>query len=167
MPTPTQTVYGFSFKKLNTADPLPLAAFKGKVLLVVNTASKCGFTGQYDGLEKLYHTYKDQGFVVLGIPSADFGNQEYADDAQIQSFCKLNYGVSFPMANKETVKGDGAHPFYKAAAARFGFMGTPKWNFHKYLINRNGEFVDYYVSTTKPQSGKIKKALEKALSEAG
>ena len=161
-----QTVYDFTFKTLGSATPLPLAAFKGQVLLVVNTASKCGFTGQYEGLEKLYAAYKDQGFVVLGVPSADFGGQEYAQDTEIKSFCGLNYGVHFPMASKEIVKGSNAHPLYKAAAQHFGFMGTPRWNFYKYLINRKGEFVDYYVSTTVPQSGKIKKALEKALKQA-
>ena len=166
MPNPSlaaDTVYDFSFEKLNSGDPLPLKAYEGKVILVVNTASKCGFTGQYEGLEKLHNTYKDQGLVVLGVPSADFAGQEFGDDGEIKKFCELNFGVTFPLASKEHVKGKDAHPFYKAAADRFGFMGSPKWNFHKYLINRKGEFVTYYMSTTKPLSGKLKKAIEKEL----
>lgn len=156
-------VYQYSFEKLNTQEPLPLSAYEGKVLLVVNTASKCGFTGQYEGLENLYKKFKDQGLVIIGVPSADFADQEFAEDGKIKEFCELNFGVTFPLASKEHVKGDDAHPFYRAASDRFGFMGTPKWNFHKYLINRKGELVNYYVSTTKPESGKIKKAIEKEL----
>lgn len=130
--------YSFSFHALQGNDELPLADYKGKVLLIVNTASQCGFTPQYEGLEKLYQTYKDRGLVIVGVPSNDFGSQEPGSSEQIAHFCKLNYGVSFPMASKEIVSGDLAHPFYRWARREKGFIGAPKWNFHKYLINRQG-----------------------------
>ena len=158
-------VYGFKFERLNSDTALPLDQFKGKVLLVVNTASKCGFTDQYKGLEALYNDYKDQGLVVLGVPSGDFAGQEFESEEEIASFCELNYGVSFPMTNKVHVKGDEAHPLYKAAAERFGALGAPKWNFHKYLVDRNGNLTESYGSMTKPDSKKLKKAIEKALEE--
>ena len=158
-----QSAYDFSFTALTGGAPLPLAQFKGKVILVVNTASKCGFTGQYDGLEKLYQTYKDQGLVVLGVPSDDFGHQEPGSNGEIAEFCKLNYGVTFPMAAKEDVVGDNAHPFYKWGRATMGFISVPKWNFHKYLIDRNGNPVDYFYSTTAPDDTKLVAAIEKYL----
>jgi glutathione peroxidase len=133
--------------------------------LIVNTASKCGFTGQYEGLEKLYTTYKDKGLVVIGVPSNDFGAQEPGTSEEIAKFCKLNYGVSFPMTSKEIVSGDEAHSFYKYASEALGFGTAPKWNFHKYLVNRKGVLVDYFNSTTSPDSASIKTAIESALSE--
>lgn len=146
-----QTAYDFTFTKLMEEGQLPLAEFKGKVVLVVNTASECGFTGQYADLEKLYESYKDQGLVVIGVPSNDFGGQEPGSNKQIAEFCQLNYGVSFPMAGKEVVSGAQAHPFYKWAKAKLGFGTAPKWNFHKYVISRDGELVDYFNSTTAPR----------------
>ena len=156
-------VHNLEFKTLNTGELIPLADYKGKVLLVVNTASKCGFTDQYKGLEQLYQTYKDQGLVVIGVPSGDFADQEFDDSAEIKKFCELNYGVTFPLTAKQHVKGDAAHPFFKAAKERFGFMGVPKWNFQKYIVAKDGTLVKYYLSSTKPTSRKIKKALEKEL----
>jgi len=158
-----QTAYTFVFKKLRKEEPLPLKEFEGKVLLVVNTASNCGFTKQYDGLEKLYNTYKDQGLVVIGVPSNDFGQQEPGSNEEIAKFCKFNYGVTFPMTSKEIVSGDNAHPFYIWAKKTLGFGTAPKWNFHKYLVDRHGRLVDYFNSTTTPDSGSIKQAIEKAL----
>lgn len=160
-----QTAYDFSFKTLMGNDPLPLKQYEGDVILVVNTASKCGFTPQYEGLENLYTTYKDRGFVIIGVPSNDFGAQEPGTNQEIAHFCKLNYGVSFPMASKEVVSGDGAHPFYVWAKNTLGFGTAPKWNFHKYLIDRHGKLIDYFNSTTSPDADRVKKAIEKALSE--
>lgn len=160
-----KTAYYFTFQKLREDGSLPLNQFKGKVLLIVNTASHCGFTPQYDGLEKLYNTYKDKGLVIIGVPSNDFGGQEPGTNEEIANFCKINYGVTFPMAEKEVVSGDNAHPFYIWAKKTLGFGTAPKWNFHKYLINRHGKLVDYFNSTTAPDSDSIKKAIKKELEE--
>lgn len=163
--TEKQTAYDFSFKTVATQTPMPLKQFTGKVILVVNTASKCGFTVQYEGLEKLYTTYKDQGLVIIGIPSNDFGKQEPGTNQEIADFCKINYGVTFPIASKEIVSGDDAHPFYIWAKNTLGFGTAPKWNFHKYLVNRHGQLIDYFNSTTVPDSASIKKAIEEALAK--
>ena len=161
-----QTVYDFSFNTLIGGEQMPLSNYNGNVLLIVNTASKCGFTGQYEGLEKLYNTYKDRGLVVIGVPSNDFGAQEPGSSEEIANFCKLNYGVSFPMTSKEIVSGDNAHPFYKYAKATLGFGTAPKWNFHKYLVNRKGVLIDHFHSTTSPDSKRIITAIESALDES-
>ena len=158
--------YGFSFRHLMEETPLPLSDYKGKVIMVVNTASKCGFTPQYEGLEVLYQRYKDQGFVIIGVPSNDFGEQEPGSSQEIATFCKKNYGVTFPMAAKETVSGDEAHPFYVWARQVLGFGTAPKWNFHKYLINRQGKLVDYFNSTTSPDASRVTKAIEALLKES-
>lgn len=160
-----KNAYDFSFKTLMGEEPMPLKQFEGKVILIVNTASNCGFTGQYKGLEQLYNTYKDKGLVVIGVPSNDFGKQEPGSNNEIANFCKVNYGVSFPMTSKEVVSGDGAHPFYAWAKDSLGFGTAPKWNFHKYLINRQGKLIDYFNSTTSPDSDRVKEAIEKALAE--
>jgi len=154
--------YQFSFKNFDGTD-LKLSKFKGKVLLVVNTASKCGFTKQYAGLEKLHKKYQDQGLVVIAIPSADFGGQEFEQDEEIQHFCKYNFGVSFPVSRKEIVSGNKAHPFYKEAKQILGFGSTPKWNFHKYLINRKGQLVKHFNSYTSPEDEKFIKTIEELL----
>jgi glutathione peroxidase len=157
--------YAFSFKTLLEEKPFPLSQFEGQVLLVVNTASLCGFTPQYDDLEKLYTTYKNQGLVVIGVPSNDFGHQEPGTNLEIESFCKVNYGVSFPMTSKEVVSGQKAHPFYVWAKESFG--SVPKWNFHKYLIDRRGTLIDYFNSTTSPDAKRVCEAIEKALAQEG
>lgn len=137
------------------------AAYQGKVILVVNTASKCGFTPQYDGLEALYRKYQDQGLVILGFPSNDFAGQEPGSEQEIQTFCRLTYAVEFPMFEKVSVKKGKAAPLFERLAA--AGAPYPKWNFYKYLIDRQGKLVDYYVSTTSPTGGKIEKAIEKLL----
>ncbi|MFJ1269539.1 glutathione peroxidase [Legionella lytica] len=159
------TAYDYSFHTLVGHKELPLDLFRGKVVMVVNTASKCGFTPQYARLEKLYEDYKDKGFVILGVPSNDFGSQEPGAEEDIANFCQVNYGVSFPMAAKEVVSGKQAHPFFLWAKQKLGFGTAPKWNFHKYVINRKGELVDYFYSTTSPDAARVIKVVEKALKE--
>jgi len=136
-------------------------AYRGKVILVVNTASKCGFTPQYDGLERLYRTYGERGLVVLGFPSNDFASQEPGSEQDIQKFCRLTYSVEFPMFEKVSVKRGKAAPLFERLAA--AGAPYPKWNFYKYLIDREGNFVDHFTSITKPDSGKVVKAIEKLL----
>ena len=150
--------------KTNRGEELDLASKKGNVLLVVNTASKCGFTPQYDGLEELYQTYKDKGFEVLGFPCNQFGNQEPGNADEIQEFCKINFGVTFPLMEKVDVNGPDASPLFdwmKGEAK--GFMGTSaiKWNFTKFLIDREGNVVKRYGSTDAPKA--IAKDIEKLL----
>lgn len=157
--------YDFSFTTLIGDKPLPLSSFKGKVLLIVNTASKCGFTSQYAGLEKLYQRYKDKGLVIIGVPSNDFGSQEPGNSQEISNFCQINYGVTFPMTAKEIVSGKSAHPFYLWAKKTLGFGSAPKWNFHKYLINGQGQLVTYFYSVTSPEAPRLIKAIEQALDE--
>jgi glutathione peroxidase len=136
-------------------------AYRGQVLLVVNTASKCGFTPQFEALEGLHARYKTRGFAVLGFPSGDFMAQEFTDEKEIQEFCTLTYGVKFPMFQKVHVKGDEATPFYKALAKATG--EAPKWNFHKYLIGRDGKVVAHFGSRTKPDAPEVIAAIEAAL----
>lgn len=161
----SKNAYDFSFKTLMGEKPMPLSQYKGKVILIVNTASNCGLTSQYAGLEKLYETYKNRGLVVIGVPSNDFGGQEPGNNKEISNFCKLNYGVTFPMTAKEIVTGDKAHPFYVWAKSELGFGTAPKWNFHKYLVNRHGKLVDYFNSTTSPEAPRLVSAVKKALDE--
>lgn len=160
-----KTAYDFSFRVLHSDKPLPLAEYKGKVILVVNTASKCGFTPQFAGLEKLYKEYKDQGLVIIGVPSNDFGQQEPGNSKEIASFCQINYGVSFPMTDKEVVSGKDAHPFYIWARKELGFGSAPKWNFHKYLIGRDGHLITYFYSITAPDASRLVNAVKQALDE--
>lgn len=163
--TQVGSAYDYVFTTLQNEDPLPLSKFRGKVLLIVNTASNCGFTKQYEGLEALYKTYKDKGLVILGVPSNDFGKQEPGTSKDIASFCKLNYGVTFPMAAKQVVSGDNAHLFYKWATQALGFGTSPKWNFHKYLVDKNGHMVDYFNSNTEPDAENLVAAIEKQIAQ--
>jgi glutathione peroxidase len=152
------TVYDFSANSLD-GKPVQLRDFSGKVLLVVNTASKCGFTPQYEGLEALYKEYRDQGLAVLGFPCNQFGAQEPGNAEEIGSFCQKNYGVSFPMFEKIDVNGDTAHPLYRWLKSNAkGLLGSEaiKWNFTKFLIDRHGQVVDRFAPTTKPEDLKSK-----------
>ena len=158
------TAHDFSFTSIDGGD-LPLAAYRGKVVLLVNTASMCGFTGQYEGLQSLWTEYKDKGLVVLGVPSDDFGGQELDDAKKVKEFCTLNYGIDFPMANIVRVKGPNAHPYYKWVADAHGGLAVPRWNFHKHVIDGNGDLVDWFASTTGPKSGRLRKAIETALAK--
>lgn len=157
-----QDAYDFSFNSIDGA-PLPLTSFKDKVVLVVNTASKCGLTPQYEGLEKLYSDYKDKGLVVLGVPSNQFAGQEPGTDAEIADFCMTNFSVDFPMTSKTDVKGDEAHPFYKWAKDTLGEPAEPVWNFHKLLIGKDGKLIRAFGPRTEPQDGEITGAIEAAL----
>ena len=152
-----------TFPRLQDEAPQNLCQYQGKVILAVNTASFCGFTSQYEGLEKIYAKYKDQGFVVLGFPSNDFGQQEPGSNKEIAEFCKNTYDVKFPMFAKSAVSGGNPNPLFKMLIAKTGT--TPKWNFYKYLIDRNGNVVDSYGSMTKPTSTSITAQIEKLLGE--
>ena len=157
------SIYDFSATSLGgkTAD---LAACKGKVLLIVNTASQCGFTPQYEGLEALYEKYHDQGFEVLGFPCNQFGSQEPGGSTDIAQFCETKFGVTFPMFDKVEVNGDGAHPLFQWIKGQApGLLGTKdiKWNFTKFLVDREGKVVDRYAPTTRPDA--IKGDIEKLL----
>lgn len=137
--------------------------FQNQVVLVVNTASFCGYTGQYADLEKLWRRHREKGFVVLGVPANDFGAQEPGSNAEIKAFCELNYGVSFPLLEKQTVVGPNAHPLFRWAAAATGPAGVPRWNFHKLLIGRDGRLVAWFSTRTPPLDAKIEKAIADAL----
>ena len=150
------------FRRLASDDVVNLGdAYGGKVILVVNTASKCGNTPQYDGLEKLYEQYQDDGLVVLGFPSNDFFGQEPGTEEEIQEFCRLTYGVRFPMFEKVTVKEGSAHPFFDQLAAAAGTY--PTWNFHKYLIGRDGQLIAEFSPRTKPYDDELLASIEDAL----
>lgn len=159
------TLYDFSFKNLMGGEEFPLSQFKGKVVMVVNTASKCNLTGQYESLEKIYEKYKDQGFVIIGVPSNDFGGQEPGNNSEISVFCELNYGVTFPMTQKEVVSGSGRHPFFKWANDVNGWVSGPKWNFHKYLFDKDGHASTYFYSTTSPDASNVTHVIEKLLAK--
>jgi glutathione peroxidase len=157
------SIYDYSAEILS-GQPAPLADYRGKVVLIVNTASKCGFTPQYEGLEALYRKYADKGFVVLGFPCNQFGAQEPGNAEEIQSFCSLTYGVTFPMFAKIDVNGPKAHPLYEYLKhEKKGLLGSEgiKWNFTKFLVGRDGEVVERFAPTTKPEdiSGAIEKLL--------
>ena len=159
--TMSLNAYDFRFTSIDGDKQINLSDYKGSMILVVNTASKCGFTKQYEALENLYRNYKNKGLVIIGVPSNDFGGQEPADEKEIKEFCSLKYSVTFPMTEKVKIKGDYAHPFYAWASGASG--ASPKWNFYKYLIGKNGESLDYFSSMTKPDSKKIINLLEEHL----
>ncbi|MEK9685269.1 MAG: glutathione peroxidase [Rhodospirillaceae bacterium] len=144
---------------------LSLAAFRGKAILIVNTASMCGFTGQYSGLQKLWDKYKERGLVVLGVPSNDFGNQEPGTTQEIKEFCEINYGINFPMTEKVNVRKEPRHPFYQWTASLSRTFEEPRWNFHKYLIDKDGTLVGSFGSRVSPMSRKLTSAIETQLNQ--
>ena len=165
---PMKSIYDFTMKDIDGQD-VSLAEFKGRVLLVVNVASKCGFTKQYAGLENLYRTYKDRGFAVLGFPANNFMGQEPGTEAEIKSFCTLTYGVTFPMFSKISVKGKTIHPLYAFLTDEKlhpGAGGAVGWNFNKFLVGRDGAVLAHYGSRTAPDDPELAAALEKALAAA-
>jgi glutathione peroxidase len=152
----------FKHRRLDTDEEVTLCQqFKNSVVLIVNTASRCAFTDQYEGLEKLYATYKDRGLLVVGFPSNDFANQEPGSEKTIKDFCRLTYGVQFPMFGKTRVKGPDADPLYRSLSAAAG--QSPRWNFHKYLLDREGRLVGSFSSFVKPFDSKLIAAIEQQL----
>lgn len=161
----SQSIHQFTVKDTKGND-VPLSQYKDKVVLIVNTASKCGFTPQLEAMTKLYNEYKDQGFELLAFPSNDFGGQEPLEGEALEQFCVLKYEADYPIFDKVHVKGSKATELYKFLSSKKlngKVSSTPKWNFHKYLIDRDGKVVDYYYSITSPTAGKVKKAIEKLL----
>ena len=158
----SQIFYDFNIKSIN-GDELNIAEMNGKTILLVNVASNCGFTKQYDELQKLYDEYKDKGLIVIGVPSNQFGGQEPGTESEIKDFCETNFNITFPITSKYDVKGLNAHPIYLWAKKTYGKSAVPKWNFHKILINKEGKIEDTYLSFTNPLSNKIKKKLEQIL----
>jgi len=151
-----------------TGEKTALSKYRGTVLLIVNTASKCGYTGQYEGLQKLQETYKDRGFTVLGFPANDFMGQEPGSNKEIQAFCRVNFGVSFPMFAKISVKGRDQHPLYTFLTSRETnpeFGGKITWNFNKFLISKNGKVLNRFGSRIKPGDAKVVSAIEEALEQ--
>ncbi len=151
--------WSFAFESIE-GQPLPLSSFEGKTVLVVNTASQCGHTPQYKGLQSLYRTYRDRGLVVLGVPSNDFGAQEPGNAGEIKQFCESHFGIDFPLTGKVRVTGDEAHPFFVWAAQEMGPLAQPRWNFHKYLIAPDGRLVDWFSSATEPEASSVCHSIE-------
>jgi glutathione peroxidase len=158
--SPCPSVLDHKFANLMD-EPVSLCQFRGEVLLIVNTASECGYTPQYEGLEALYRRYRDKGFAVLGFPANDFGAQEPGANKQIAEFCQVNYGITFPMFAKTSVVGANANPLYRALAARTG--KPPRWNFHKYLLDRSGQPVAAFESAVEPADPRLTAQIEKLL----
>jgi len=155
----SKTFFDFKINSIN-GEELDLSIFENKTILLVNVASKCGFTKQYDGLQNLYDDYKDKGLVVVGVPSNQFGGQEPGTEAEIKNFCETNFNITFPITDKTNVKGDDAHELYKWAKKNYGNSTVPKWNFHKILINKNGKIQNTFNSFIKPMSDKITKQID-------
>ena len=160
--TPAKSAYDFTLTRID-GKPMPLSTYKGKVVLLVNTASFCGFTPQYEGLQKLQQDYAAKGFTVIGVPSGDFMSQEYADNAKIKEFCESKFGITFPMAEKAVVKGPGAIPIYRWAKGQLPAENEPKWNFHKFLIGKDGHVIAGFNSKVTPESPELQAAIQKAL----
>ena len=146
-----------------TGEEISFSKYENKTILLVNVASKCGFTKQYTGLQTLYETYKDKGLVVIGIPSNQFGGQEPGSNNEIKNFCETNFNITFPLTSKYDVKGQSAHPIFLWAKENYGKSSVPKWNFHKILINKNGKIEDTFASFTGPLSKKIINKLDQIL----
>ena len=158
----SKSFYDLSINSID-GDEIKFSNFKEKSILLVNVASNCGFTKQYEDLQKLYELYKSNGLIVLGVPSNQFGNQEPGSEKEIKNFCEANFNITFPMTSKYDVRGNKAHPVYLWAKESYGNSAVPKWNFHKILIDKNGKIQDTFASFTNPMSNKIKKEIEKIL----
>ncbi len=154
--------FDLNIKSINN-ETINLSEFRGKTILLVNVASKCGFTKQYEGLQALYDNYKDKDFLVIGVPSNQFGGQEPGSNKEIKNFCETNFNITFPITDKVDVKGENAHTLYKWAKENYGNSTVPKWNFHKILINKEGKIQDTFNSFIAPLSDKITKQIELGL----
>jgi len=158
-----KSMHDFTVQSIDFSD-MPLSQYEGKAVLIVNTASYCGYTPQYKGLQKLWSAYRDKGLIVLGVPANDFGDQEPGSERNIKNFCKVNFQVDFPMTKKMIVKGgEGNAPLYEWLAGELGNESRPVWNFHKYLVNGKGEAVAFFPTKMKPNSETIIAAIEKVL----
>lgn len=153
--------YDYRFDGID-GNQIELSDFRNKVIVVVNVASRCGYTPQYKDLQTLYDNYKDRNLIIIGVPTNNF-KQEPGTNDQIKDFCETNFGITFPMTEKINVIGDNSHPFYKWAKEDFGIGAIPKWNFHKIVIGKNGKVVDTFASFTKPTSKKFVKLIEKLI----
>jgi glutathione peroxidase len=162
--TAGESAHDFAFTSIE-GEPLPLTSFEGKALLVVNTASLCGYTPQYAGLQQVWERYRGRGLVVLGVPSNDFGGQEPGSEAEIKEFCEVNFDIDFPLTEKEHVVGPEAHPFYPWAAEQLGAAAAPRWNFHKYIVARDGRLVAWFPTATEPTAPEVAEAIEAALGD--
>lgn len=161
------SVHEFSLKSID-GKPAPLSAYQGKVMLLVNVASKCGYTPQYAGLQKLYERYKDRGLVIVGVPANNFGGQEPGTDEEIKTFCTRTYNVTFPMLSKVSVKGEDQTPLYQyltSAAANPATAGDVKWNFTKFLVNKQGKVIGRFESKVKPDAPELTSAIDQALQQ--
>ena len=158
----SKLAYDYKFNDIDGSE-LNLNKFKNKVIVVVNVASQCGFTKQYEDMQKVWENYQNKGVVMLGVPSNDFGKQEPGTSEEIKNFCEAKFGITFPMTEKVSVKGENAHPFYIWARENHGKSAIPKWNFHKIIIGKDGKVLDTFASMTNPSSKKFIKAIEKAL----
>tara|TARA_B100000700_G_scaffold273292_1_gene317533 strand:- start:27 stop:542 length:516 start_codon:yes stop_codon:yes gene_type:complete len=157
----SKLVYDFEFNSID-GNKIKLSNFKDKVLVVVNVASRCGYTPQYEDLQLLWSNYKNKNLIVIGVPTNNF-KQEPGNNSEIKDFCETNFGINFPMTEKTNVIGKDAHPFYKWAKKNHGIAAIPKWNFHKIVIGKNGKVVDTFASFTKPTSGKFLNLIEKEI----
>lgn len=160
-----RTAHDFTFTSIK-GEPLPLRDFAGKTVLIVNTASQCSFMDQYRALQALWDEYKDDGLVVLSVPSNDFGHQEPGSDEEIEAFHRGEHGFNFPMTSKTHVSGDEAHPFFDWAAKQYSVVAKPRWNFHKYLIDPEGRLVDWFSTVTQPDAKHVVKAIKSHLPKA-
>ena len=151
--------YDFTFRDLD-GSPMNLSEYKNKVIVVVNVASQCGFTKQYEAMKKIWEEYQNKNVVIIGVPSNDFGNQEPGTNKEIKNFCEAKFGITFPMTEKVSVKGNSAHPFYIWAKKNYGNSSVPKWNFHKILIDKSGKIAETFSSMTSPSSNKFIKKIE-------
>ena len=156
-----ELAYNFSFKEINGGN-IDFKDYKNKVILVVNVASRCGFTNQYEDLQKLWINYKEKDLIIVGVPTNNF-KQEPGSNKDIKDFCESTFGIDFPITEKNNVRGDDAHPFYKWAKANYGNKAVPKWNFHKIIIGKNGKIADTFASITKPSSSRFIETIEKQI----
>ena len=154
--------YEFKFQDLDGSE-LKLSEYKDKVVIIVNVASRCGFTSQYEDMQTIWDKYQNKGVVMIGVPSNDFGNQEPGNSEEIKNFCEAKFGITFPMTEKVIVKGSDAHPFYKWAKNNHGKAAIPKWNFHKIIIGKDGKIADTFASITKPSSKRFMKFIEEKI----
>jgi len=154
--------YHFNFTDID-GSALKLSEFKGKIIVVINVASQCGFTNQYEDMQEVWDKYQKKGIVIIGVPSNDFGQQEPGSNKEIKNFCEAKFGITFPVTEKVSVKGSDAHPFYIWASNNHGKSAIPKWNFHKIIINKDGKVAETFSSMTSPSSKKFIKTIEKLI----